>query len=365
MAQKKKVLVIGGTGITGQSIVDYLLLHEDLCELFIASRGFHKMANRNIGFVKIDIFDTYLCESVVKQFDIVILALGSFPYIGTGIYTMCLENGIICIDINDDYKQYERLLEIKDRASIDSQGSVFTGMGLCPGLTTFMLEHAVMQLEEDVLDAELRFYFGAGVPSGTASISHMFENFKEELMVLSEKTVRNVTPSKYRPNSLFTFDDSHSDMPLIFFSSPEVKTLRRSARFESLANFDCAFHLQNLPMGIVPLLRNSSWIRKLFCKIVNKQQGRLYKNIKNEKSVIVCADVESRNFTVRCSLHSDSSFKLTGAFCAAVAVSIIRGEITVRPGVFSFEDIKVSLDMLDKCLIDSDINMSIKKNYHV
>lgn len=33
---KKKVLVIGGTGIAGQFITDYLLHYHDICELFIA-----------------------------------------------------------------------------------------------------------------------------------------------------------------------------------------------------------------------------------------------------------------------------------------------------------------------------------------
>ena len=40
---KKKVLVIGGTGIAGQFITDYLLHYHDICELFIASRGIHKI----------------------------------------------------------------------------------------------------------------------------------------------------------------------------------------------------------------------------------------------------------------------------------------------------------------------------------
>lgn len=31
---KKKVLVIGGTGIAGQFITDYLLHYHDICELF-------------------------------------------------------------------------------------------------------------------------------------------------------------------------------------------------------------------------------------------------------------------------------------------------------------------------------------------
>ena len=37
---KKKVLVIGGTGIAGQFITDYLLHYHDICELFIASHKF-------------------------------------------------------------------------------------------------------------------------------------------------------------------------------------------------------------------------------------------------------------------------------------------------------------------------------------
>lgn len=36
---KKKVLVIGGTGIAGQFITDYLLHYHDICELFIASEN--------------------------------------------------------------------------------------------------------------------------------------------------------------------------------------------------------------------------------------------------------------------------------------------------------------------------------------
>ena len=37
---KKKVLVIGGTGIAGQFITDYLLHYHDICELFIG--GFYQ-----------------------------------------------------------------------------------------------------------------------------------------------------------------------------------------------------------------------------------------------------------------------------------------------------------------------------------
>ena len=66
---KKKVLVIGGTGIAGQFITDYLLHYHEICELFIASRGIHKISEKKVKFIKMDIHDTQNIESVIKQFD--------------------------------------------------------------------------------------------------------------------------------------------------------------------------------------------------------------------------------------------------------------------------------------------------------
>ena len=111
---KKKVLVIGGTGIAGQFITDYLLHYHDICELFIASRGIHKISEKKVKFIKMAIHDTQNIESVIKQFDIIILALGPFSCVGTDIYTICLRNHVICVDINDDYGHSGRVLEIKN-----------------------------------------------------------------------------------------------------------------------------------------------------------------------------------------------------------------------------------------------------------
>ena len=42
--------------------------------------------------------------------DIIILALGPFSCVGTDIYTICLRNHVICVDINDDYGHSGRVL---------------------------------------------------------------------------------------------------------------------------------------------------------------------------------------------------------------------------------------------------------------
>ena len=149
---KKKVLVIGGTGIAGQFITDYLLHYHDICELFIASRGIHKISEKKVKFIKMDIHDTQNIESVIKQFDIIILALGPFSCVGTDIYTICLRNHVICVDINDDYGHSGRVLEIKNENITNFRGTIFTGMGLCPGLTTFMLVFVAKKKKKTVFE---------------------------------------------------------------------------------------------------------------------------------------------------------------------------------------------------------------------
>src|SRR3712207_7516252 len=71
--------------------------------------------------------------------------------------------------------------------------------------------------------------------------------------------------------STFSFDSFHTHLPLIYFSSPEVKTIRRADRLRVLRNFDCAFHLQNLPMGIVRSEEHTSELQSrqyLVCRLL-------------------------------------------------------------------------------------------------
>lgn len=361
---RKKVLVVGGTGVAGRFIVDYLLRDPEVCELSVSSRGIHEVSDKRVGFIQMDIHDTEALNAVVRQFDIVILALGPFSSVGMEVYKVCLRNHVICIDINDDYKHAECVLDLKKGNAADCRGTVFTGMGLCPGLTTFMLEYAADCLEKPASDAYLRLYFGAGVASGKASIMNMFEGFKEDIRVISAGNIKKMNPRKYPWNRTFSFDCLHTHLPLIYFSSPEVKTIRQAGRLNALRNFDCAFHLQHLPMGIVPLLRMSALVRRLICKMVDKQQDRLDENAGNEKAVIAYASVRNRYSSVKCSLRSDSSFRLTGAFCATIVLLILKGRIPVVPGVFSFEEVDVDLHLLKETLEISDIHVSIKRSGH-
>jgi len=213
-------------------------------------------------------------------------------------------------------------------------------------------------LGEEAVSAQVRIYFGAGVSSGKASISNMFNGFKDEPLVISSGEVRKKKVSG-RIAKTFTFDGAHSDMPLVYFSSPETATLRRSDTFKVLRNFDSAFHLQHFPVSVVPLLRRSALFRKLVIRMASAQQDKLSDNGRNEKSVIVRTSVQGQQKEVSCSLCSDSSFRLTGAFCASVIVMLAKGALSVSPGVYTYEDLDVNLSELEEILSEKDIRISV------
>jgi len=358
---KKKILIVGGTGIAGQSIIDYLLRYNDLCELFVASRGNKLSSNKTINYIKLDIHQSENLLTTLKQYDIVVLALGPFSEVGTDIYEQCLHNNIICVDINDDYNQCDKIIKIGQNDRKKCNGMVLTGMGLCPGLTSFMLQLGAEQLNGNAEHAQLRIFFGAGVSSGRASIINMFEGFKNDVKILKHGKIQDMPSCNIGLDKSYSFDDSHSNRPLVYFSSPELITLSRSDRFTTLRNFDSAFHLQNLPMYLVPLLKRSAYFRRLTCKMVGKQQNKLKQSAKNEKSVIVCTTVANKTSKVDCFLSSDSSYRLTGIFCASIIVMLMRENIQITPGVFTFEDLNVDSDILNKVLANNNIRIQINK----
>ena len=359
--RRKKVLIVGGAGIAGQAIVEALMCHGEICDLYVASRGFYEIQNRGITSLRLDIHDAEAMRGAIRQFDVVVLALGPFSEVGTDVYVECLRHGIVCIDINDDYRHCRRVLEIGETTS-GGQGTILTGMGLCPGMTSYMLAKAVEHLGEQPRDAHLRIYFGAGVASGRASIANMFNAFKDEVQVLSAGEIRNSRDVRNGLKNTFTFDETHSDLPLVYFSSPEIVTIHRSARFVSIRNFDSAFHLQHLPMWLVFLLRRSAMVRRMVIKMAGAQQGNRDDDARNEKAVIVDASVRGQERMASCSLRSDSSYRLTGVFCASMLVLLIRGGLSVGSGVYCFEDLDVGLDALDDLLSEYEVNVSVKTN---
>lgn len=356
--QKSKVLLIGGTGVAGKCILNHLSNFFHLCDITIASRGvIPSESHPDVAYMKLDLFQANECEDSLKMFDIIILALGPFFSVGLEVYRICLKNGIVCIDINDEYEHLEKLSVLSSMSPSNPQGRVLTGMGLCPGLTSLMLHIAAIEFMDTTLEAGVRLYFGAGVRSGKASIDNMFHAFRNRLIVLSQGQSLVVKPGKYKRSTKFSFDPEHQKVSLTYFSSPEVATLRHNQTFKNLKDFDAAFHLQNFPKWLIYLSRKYVWVNNWCRNMAYKQQQDLADNKWNERIVLVNVQVADGINKRRISLTATSSFELTGAFCAAIVVMLLRGQISMNSVVSSFDDLSLDLTVLQSLLQSFGLNI--------
>lgn len=360
--RQKKVLIIGGTGIAGMSILNVLSEYRTLCSLSIAARKFSGEFGKVANFIQLDIFDTLALEKIIKPFDIVVIAAGPFHKINLDIYRICLESNIVCIDINDNILHYERLMSFKKELINPYHGTVLTGMGLCPGLTTFMLEFLAGQLEGIATEAYIRIFFGAGVISGKASIDNFFESFSRDALVISDGCIKKSSSRRFYQKN-FSFDASHEDLPLLFFTSSEILSLPQALSFKQLKTFDSAFCLQDFPKGFVPLLRHSSFARRILCQMTKNNQHKFTESKEKERTVIVNLTVRNERCQKNCILRSDSSFRLTGIFCAAMVLSVINGCVRLTPGVFSFEHLEKKMLSLYDFLCDHGLEIFIENKH--
>ena len=359
---QKKVLIIGGTGIAGMAILNVLSEYRTLCSLSIAARNYSSEFGNVANFIQLDIFDSLALEKIIKSFDIVVIAAGPFHKINLDIYRICLESKIVCIDINDNILHYERLMNFKKEFINPYHGTILSGMGLCPGLTTFMLEFLAEQLEGFATEAYSRIFFGAGVVSGKASIDNFFESFSRDALVLSDGCIKK-SSSRHFHQKNFSFDASHEDLPLLFFTSSEVLSLPQALSFKQLKTFDSAFCLQGFPKGLLPLLRHSSFARRILCQITKNNQHKLTESSKKERMVIVNLTVRNERYQKNCILRSDSSFRLTGIFCAAMVLSVINGWVRLTPGVFSFEHLEKKMLPIYDFLCDHGLEIFMENKH--
>jgi Saccharopine dehydrogenase and related proteins len=356
-----KILLIGGTGIAGRCILDYLKSSDLPVEIDVASRGNYKLPD-SIGQIRLDVTDQKELRKAVGNYEMVIVATGPFKKYGASIHKACVENKVCCIDINDELSACEQVFELREQA-LENQTGIYTGMGLAPGLTTFLLQLSAERLSGPVTEAGLRICFGAGVRSGKGSIENIFSNFGKYIRVIRNNKPVTVNASRQEKNSTFTFDPDHADLPLYYYSAPETYTLFLSPRFKHIQRYDAAFYLQNLPAGLVRFLRSVKVFKKPICRSISNavynQQYKVSETPENEKLVIVKTFVRDSESTVTCTITHPSSFELTAAFCAIVTEYVLLNGS--KPGVFSFEMLSPDSDQLVEALKKKGITISVEK----
>ena len=347
----KRVLVAGGNGVTGKLIVRYLTGFKLPVQVDIAARTALRAQNlpEQVRKIDIDFQNKKATSALFRQYDIIILAIGPFDIFKASLHEICVSEQKICIDINDSYEAASEIYKLKKDAE-HHQSMILTGMGLAPGLTTLLLLEVLQQNNETAQSGGVRMFFSNGINSGKASIYTMLINFISHVFILSNGKAYKTLSKKIEKDAYYTFNESLKHKPLIYYSSPEIQTLPLNKDYSRIRQLDFAFHLEGMPMNIIPFLRGLKIFRKtiikFLCKSTYKKQKKQQSGQPVETLVIASAFGQFDNCIKHCQVSSKSSYELTALTASLVAEMVLKGEIVETNGVHSIESDIISKPIL-------------------
>ncbi|AZS50302.1 hypothetical protein DM558_05715 [Entomomonas moraniae] len=336
-----KIIVIGGTGETGQRILNHLKQTYPTLSLTCASR--QNTSNlSDIPFVNIDISNAQQSIALLKDYDLAILAIGPMERLLATPHQLCLEACIDCIDINDSATASKAILGLHETAQ-QKQCSIYTGMGLAPGITTLML----MQLAEKKRSSKgvyrSRLYMGAAYGGGKTSPYSMLANFSKKLTVFQEGKLQTITTPWKKAPYQFHFFGQEKPLAMLPYGTPEVISLS-SERFDQattpIRTLDSRFHIQFFPMGMAKAIAAFNPGEKTINFLANKfyNSGQSIKNKpKADPDTYINIFPDNAPEQGLMLQGSISSYDLTALMTCAVTDCWLNNNLVEKHGVYSIE----------------------------
>lgn len=173
-----KVLVLGGTGVTGKLVRKYLETTgwEIDCASRHSSEGSHSII-LNLSARRGKIIP------VLRKYDWVVACIGPFERWLDRVASLAIEAGVNYLDVNDSIDAREAILKLSaEKAGV----TLMTGAGLCPGLSTALL---MGEAGEPVKRVCARLNIGGGQPAGTASVLSMMSTMYGGYRILRDGKV--------------------------------------------------------------------------------------------------------------------------------------------------------------------------------
>jgi len=149
-----KLLALGGGGNMGQTAVRTILDIGGIDQLIVAdynadrtNKFVESLNDKRVQARTIDVTNTEALEALMQGSDVIMNTVGPYYRYGVPIVQAAIKTGRHYIDINDDYRPTQEILEMDDAAR--SAGStILLGMGASPGITNILARHAANQLDE-------------------------------------------------------------------------------------------------------------------------------------------------------------------------------------------------------------------------
>lgn len=127
------VLILGGTGKVGKTVIDYLLKHSQ-CQIRVVTRNTQlSLDNNRLTSLQFDALDKKLLSHHCKQADLVISCIGPSQIVGSTVADICYQTGTPYIDAGG----YDPLLKHLSQLVMAKPSTVplIINAGLLPGLS--------------------------------------------------------------------------------------------------------------------------------------------------------------------------------------------------------------------------------------
>ena len=174
-----KILVLGGGGLMGSSVVRDLIKSEYVEKVIIASRKpdltkVHESvkSSKKVSTESVDVADFQTLVKIIRTNDVIVNCVG--PYYRYGLHTMraAIEAGVNYLDIMDDYDTTLAAFKLDEQAK-KAGLSLCIGFGSSPGFINIIVKYATDKLDE-VDEVRILWAYTLNDTGGTGVLIHMF-----------------------------------------------------------------------------------------------------------------------------------------------------------------------------------------------
>jgi hypothetical protein len=338
--RRRRAIVVGGGGVTGRRIVERL--RRSGLDVTVGSRSANEAANAGGSgcTVRIDISRPG-AEVALRDFDLVVLALGPFDRLGLAGHRACLAAGVSCVDVNDCPTLTRDILTLDEEAR--GRGVVLaTGMGLCPGLTTLLLLDAARAAHTaGPLALRTALLLGGDQDVGRASIATMLGGFHARVWELREGGPVEMDACDVECSSLH-FPGGARSVPVFHVPLADAFTLGRAKGLPSIARCDLRAHFEGLGGGTVRFLRSNAGkrpaVQAALGALTNRLQPLARRSGRLQAHSMVW--VFDRAATVSRVAAGMGSYDITAAVAATVSRWLCEGVWKPGPGARTPEDLE-------------------------
>ncbi|NVY95939.1 hypothetical protein HU830_01865 [Lactobacillus sp. DCY120] len=327
----KKILVIGGTGVTGHLIYRELQTNPNL-EIFGTSRRAAAISDDHIIYFDLAA-DKQRNIALLQKFDFTVIALGPFEKYLNKVQQLCIIAQVNCLDINDSILAAQKIKNLQEQAE-KQKVTVLTGFGLCPGLSTLALG---LNLSSTVTDIACRLYIGQQ-PIGPGAMAAMLRTINQQYPVLVKGKkfwIDNEVTDNYR------FWGHSQSSSLIGYENPEMVTTAALRKLK--VNYSYKVHFAALKKTQLKfLLKASSWLNTQTIPFLQKLYflfSKMKRQVKQSDKGCLLEVTWKGKGQQKLVISGESSYYMTAMFACVIVTEIFETKITLAAGVYDWENL--------------------------